>query len=269
MPRYLEYNEPVFCQYFPFLRRCTVLETNKNITEETVEVDFGELFRTIWNKIWIILAVTVLCAAIAGNVTYFLIDPTYTATSRIYLLPRETESLSQTELMVGTQMTNDAAKLAKSKSVMEPVIQKLNLDTTYEELADIVSVENPTDTRLIDISVRDPDPQTAADISNALANSLCEQVATIMKTDKPTIAETASSPDQPSAPSMTKNVILAALAGLLLSVALVIINFIRDDTIKSQEDVQKYLQLNTLAAIPLEYSDEGKSRFRKRAKKNG
>ena len=256
----------LFCQYFPFLRRYIVLDTNKNITEETVEIDFGELFRALWNKIWVILAVTVLCAAIAGNVTYFLIDPTYTATSRIYLLPRETEALSQTELMVGTQMTNDASKLAKSKSVVEPVIQKLKLDATYEVLAESISVENPTDTRLIDISVRDPDPQTAADISNALANSLCDQVATIMRTDKPTIAEKATAPDLPSAPSMSKNVVLAALIGLLLSVALVILNFVRDDTIKTQEDVEKYLHLNTLASIPLEYTEENKTRFRIKTK---
>lgn len=236
------------------------------ITEESVNLDFSELFRTLWKKVWVILAVTVLCAAIAGNVTYFLINPTYTATSRIYLLPRETEALSQTELLVGTQMTNDAAKLAKSKSVVEPVIHKLNLGTTYEELAGSISVDNPTDTRLIDITVRDPDPQTAADISNALANSLCKQVATIMKTDEPTVAEKATAPESPSAPSMTKNVVLAALLGLLVSVALVTVSFIRDDTIKTQEDVEKYLRLNTLASIPLEYTEENKPLFRKKAK---
>lgn len=237
-----------------------------NITEETVEVDFGELFRAIWNKIWVILAVTVLCAAIAGNITYFLIDPTYTATSRIYLLPRETEALSQTELMVGTQMTNDASKLAKSKSVVEPVIKKLKLETTYELLTESISVENPTDTRLIDISVRNLDPQTAADISNALADSLCDQVATIMKTDKPTVAEKATAPDTPSAPSMAKNVVLAALLGFLVSIAIVVIRFIRDDSIRTQEDVEKYLKLNVLASIPLEYSEEGNSGLRKRSK---
>lgn len=235
-----------------------------NHTEGTVEIDLGELFLAIWNKIWVILTATVLCAALAGNITYFLIDPTYTATSRIYLLPRETESLSQTELQIGTQMTNDAAKLAKSKSVVNPVIQKLKLETTYEELVETVSVENPTDTRLIDISVRNPDPQTAADISNALANSLCEQVATIMKTDRPTIAEQAASPDRPSAPSITKNVVIAAFLGMLVTVALVILNYIQDDTIKSTEDVQKYLQLNTLAAIPMEFSDDSASGLRKK-----
>ena len=161
-------------------------------------------------------------------------------------------------------MTNDAAKLAKSKSVLEPVIRDLKLKMSYDSLSKSVSVDNPADTRLIDISVRNHDPQTAADISNALANSLCDQVAIIMKTDRPTIAESAASPDKPSAPSMKKNVALAALLGLLASVAFITINFIRDDTIKNTEDVEKYLHLNTLAAIPMEYNDSADSSIRQR-----
>lgn len=243
------------------------MENNINNTEETVEIDLGELFRAIWSKIWIIIAVAVVCAAIAGNITYFLIEPTYTATSTVYLLPRENEAISQTELQIGTQMTNDAAKLAKSKSVIEPVLKDLKLQMDYETLERKVSVENPTDTRLIDISVRDVDPQTAADISNALADSLCDQVATIMKTDRPTIAERAVAPEKPSAPSMKKNAIIAALLGLFASIAIVVINYIRDDTIKTAEDVEKYLQLNTLASIPLEFSDEDDSKVRKKLKR--
>lgn len=246
------------------------MENNINNTEETVEIDLAELFHAIWSKIWVIIAVTVVCAAIAGNITYFLIEPTYTATSTVYLLPRENDSISQTELQIGTQMTNDAAKLAKSKSVIEPVLNDLKLDMDYESLEHRVSVDNPTDTRLIDISVRDIDPQTAADISNALADSLCDQVASIMKTDRPTIAERAVAPDKPSAPSMKKNVIIAALLGLFVSIAVIVINYIRDDTIKTAEDVEKYLQLNTLASIPLEFSDETDSKtlnkFRRKTK---
>jgi capsular polysaccharide biosynthesis protein len=244
-----------------------VLENNINNTEETVEIDLGELFHVIWSKIWIIIAVTVVCAAIIGNVTYFLIDPTYTASSTVYLLPREGETMSQVEMQIGTQMTNDAAKLAKSKSVIEPVLKDLKLQMDYETLAKKISVDNPTDTRLIDISVRDADPQMAADISNALADSLCEQVATIMKTDRPTIAERAVAPDKPSAPSMKKNVVIAALLGLFATMAVIVIQYILDDSIKTAEDVEKYLQLNTLASIPLEFSDDSETKTRKKIRK--
>ena len=244
------------------------MEDNFYNMEETVEVNLGELFHAVLEKFWVILAVTVLCAAIAGNITYFLIDPTYSATSRIYLLPRETAAISQSELQVGTQMTSDAAKLAKSKSVVEPVIRNLKLNRTYDDLAGAISIDNPTDTRFIDITVQDQNPEQAASISNALANSLCDQVATIMKTDRPTIAEKATAPDRPSAPSMTKNVVIAALLGLLASVALILIRFIRDDTIKTQEDVQKYLHLNTLASIPLEYSDDSSFGLRRKLRRN-
>ena len=210
---------------------------------------------------------TVVCAAIIGNVTYFLIDPTYTASSTVYLLPREGETMSQVEMQIGTQMTNDAAKLAKSKSVIEPVLKDLKLQMDYETLAKKISVDNPTDTRLIDISVRDADPQMAADISNALADSLCEQVATIMKTDRPTIAERAVAPDKPSAPSMKKNVVIAALLGLFATMAVIVIQYILDDSIKTAEDVEKYLQLNTLASIPLEFSDDSETKTRKKIRK--
>ena len=243
------------------------MENNINNTEETVEIDLGELFHVIWSKIWIIIAVTVVCAAIIGNVTYFLIDPTYTASSTVYLLPREGETMSQVEMQIGTQMTNDAAKLAKSKSVIEPVLKDLKLQMDYETLAKKISVDNPTDTRLIDISVRDADPQMAADISNALADSLCEQVATIMKTDRPTIAERAVAPDKPSPPSMKKNVVIAALLGLFATMAVIVIQYILDDSIKTAEDVEKYLQLNTLASIPLEFSDDSETKTRKRIRK--
>lgn len=243
------------------------MENNINNTEETVEIDLGELFHVIWSKIWIIIAVTVVCAAIIGNVTYFLIDPTYTASSTVYLLPREGETMSQVEMQIGTQMTNDAAKLAKSKSVIEPVLKDLKLQMDYETLAKKISVDNPTDTRLIDISVRDADPQMAADISNALADSLCEQVATIMKTDRPTIAERAVAPDKPSAPSMKKNVVIAALLGLFATMAVIVIQYILDDSIKTAEDVEKYLQLNTLASIPLEFSDDSETKTRKKIRK--
>lgn len=119
-----------------------------------------------------------------------------------------------------------------------------------------ISVENPTDTRLIEISARSKDPQLAADISNALSISLCDQVATIMQTDRPTIAEKAVAPEKPSSPSMVKNIAIAVLLALFASIAIIVISFIRDDTIKTQDDVEKYLHLNTLAAIPMEYSDE-------------
>ena len=236
--------------------------------DRAVEIDLGELFHAIWSKIWIIIAVLFVSVAVVGNITYFLINPTYTATSTVYLLPRENDSLSQTEMQIGTQMTSDAAKLAKSKSVLDPVLKELKLESDFDELLRIVSVNNPTDTRLIELSAESEDPQLAADIANAMANSLCEQVATIMQTDRPTIAEKATAPDKPSAPSMIKNVVLAALFSLFLSVALIILNFIRDDTIKTPEDVEKFLQLNTLASIPMEFSDENTSGMRKKMKRN-
>ena len=85
-----------------------------------------------------------------------------------------------------------------------------------------------------------------------------------MKTDRPTLAERAVAPDKPSAPSMKKNVVIAALLGLFATMAVIVIQYILDDSIKTAEDVEKYLQLNTLASIPLEFSDDSETKTRKK-----
>ena len=238
----------------------------ENNNEDYVEIDLGELFSALLSKIWIVIAATLLCAAILADVTYFWMTPVYTATSTIYVLPKENETTTYSDIQVGTQMTNDAVQLAKSKSVINAVIDDLDLEYDYDTLKDMISVNNTSDTRLIDISVENEDPQLAADIANAMSNFLADSVEEILVTDRPTIAEKAEVPEKPSGPSMVKNTIIGALIGFIIACAFIIIQFLRDDTIKTAEDVEKYLGLNTLASIPLEYNEDEKATKKKTKK---
>ena len=104
-----------------------------------------------------------------------------------------------------------------------------------------------------------PDPELAADISNTLAENIKEQIADIMGTEEPNTVEEAVVPTKPSSPSTMKNTLIGGALGVLLVSAVIILLHLLDDTIKNEEDVKKYLGLNTLAAIPLE----------KRSKKSG
>ena len=49
---------------------------------------------------------------------------------------------------------------------------------------------------------------------------------------------------------MIKNVLLGFLLGLVLSAGTVIVLTIMDDSIKSEEDVEKYLEIPVLASVP-------------------
>ena len=231
----------------------------KELQNDEMVIDLLELFYVLMNKLWIIILCGVVGAVVAFSGTKLLITPQYTASSMIYILSETTSITSLADIQLGASLAEDFIVIGKSRPVIERVIRQLDLETNYEELASTISIVNETDTHILTISVTNPDPELAADISNTLAENIKEQIADIMGTEEPNTVEEAVVPTKPSSPSTMKNTLMGGALGVLLVSAVIILLHLLDDTIKNEEDVKKYLGLNTLAAIPLE----------KRSKKSG
>ncbi len=231
----------------------------KELQNDEMVIDLLELFYVLMNKLWIIILCGVVGAVVAFSGTKLLITPQYTASSMIYILSETTSITSLADIQLGASLAEDFIVIGKSRPVIERVIRQLDLETNYEELASTISIVNKTDTHILTISVTNPDPELAADISNTLAENIKEQIADIMGTEEPNTVEEAVVPTKPSSPSTMKNTLIGGALGVLLVSAVIILLHLLDDTIKNEEDVKKYLGLNTLAAIPLE----------KRSKKSG
>lgn len=231
----------------------------KELQNDEMEIDLLELFYVLMNKLWTIILCGVVGAVVAFSGTKLLITPQYIASSMIYILSETTSITSLADIQLGASLAEDFIVIGKSRPVIERVIRQLDLETNYEELVSTISIVNETDTHILTISVTNPDPELAADISNTLAENIKEQIADIMGTEEPNTVEEAVVPTKPSSPSTMKNTLIGGALGVLLVSAVIILLHLLDDTIKNEEDVKKYLGLNTLAAIPLE----------KRSKKSG
>ena len=160
-----------------------------NNREDEIEIDLVEIGRLLLGKLKILILCLILGGLIAGGVTRFLITPQYTGTSMIFVLTKTTSVTSLADIQLGSELTADFATLATSRPTLEKVIEELDLTEEPAELRETVTVTNPTDTRILQIDVENPDPQLAADISNALADATADAVAVIMSTDRPTIVE--------------------------------------------------------------------------------
>ncbi len=240
-------------------------QEKKKFNQVETEIDLMELLYAIRRHIVAVIVCVLLCAVMAATATKMLITPMYNASSQIYVFTQTTSVTSLADLQIGAQLASDFQILGTSRPVIERVIKKLNLDTTYEAVAGSIRVENLSNSRILKITATNADPQLAADISNAMAQSLSTRVAEVMATDAPSIVEQAVVPKYPASPSTSKNTILGGMMGLVLSVGVIVIRFMMDDTIKNAADVEKYLGINTLASIPLEYDAAN----RKKAKKKG
>ena len=229
-----------------------VMNPQKVQPDDEREIDLLELFPVLLQKAWVIILCMVIGAGLAFGGTKMLLTPKYSASSQIYILTKTTSVTSLADIQMGAQLTVDFEVLAKSRPVVEEVIDELNLDYTYEELVGMITTLNPSDTRILKMTVENEDPNLAKEIANAMAEVTAERVAYIMTTDKPKIVEEAVTPEKPSSPSTVKNTALGGILGAVLAMGIIVIIYLMNDTIQTEEDVRKYLDLNTLAALPLE-----------------
>ena len=223
---------------------------NEQYRDDEIEIDLMELFHVFLKKAWLIIGVGIICAALAFIGTKMFITPMYESSSMIYLLSKSNAITSALDIQLGSQMTDDFMVLVKSRPVVEKVIKEEKLDLTYEEMVEKVIVSNPANTQILKIAVQDADPVMACTLANAMAEVTSDRVAEVMNTDKPNVDEEAIVTDEPVSPSTLKNTVLGGMVGVILVMGVIFINFMLDDRIKTEEDIAKYLELNTLASIP-------------------
>ena len=232
---------------------------NNQVENGEITIDLLELAREVWKKIWLVLILVIVGAVLAFTITKLFITPKFQATSTIYILSKSTSITSLADLQIGSNLAADFEIIAKTRELLEKVIYDQNLDMDYEELSKEVKVTNPTDSHMLKIAVTDPDPEQAALISNAIADELREEIAEIMNTDRPSSVEAAVVPEKKHSPNTKRNVLIGAVIGFIVALAIIIIMYMSDDTIKSDDDVKKYLQLDTLAQFPLIKGRQGKT----------
>lgn len=238
-----------------------------NKQDDAMEIDLLELFRAWKRRIWLILLVTFLGGSIGFAFSKLALTPQFTSTAMMYVLSKETTLTSLADLQIGSQLTQDYKVITTSRPVLEGVIEELGLDLTYEQLKQKISIGNPQDTRILSVTVTDPDPQMAKRIVDSVANVSSEYIGDIMEMIPPKMIEDGQLPTQKSSPSNAKNAMLGAMLGMVLTCGLITLQVILNDTIQTEEDVEKYLGLTVLAEIPVRGGEEVSGKSKKAKKK--
>lgn len=222
----------------------------KNFDDDEIEIDLLELLREFRRRIWIILGVIVLFGGVAGAFSKFVLTPQFKSTAMVYILSKETTLTSLADLQIGSQLTKDYSVMITSRPVLEQVIEKQGLDLTYDQLKEKITITNPTDTRILNMTVSDEDPVRARAIVDEVARASSDYIGDIMEMIPPKIIEGGVVPDKPASPNVTRNAALGGMALTVISCAIITLQVIMNDTIRSEDDVSKYLGISVLAAIP-------------------
>lgn len=216
----------------------------------SIEIDVLYLLRKLWSRKFFIIFIALVVGTIALLGSVFLIKPKYTSTTRIYVVSRTADSITNQDLQAGSYLAKDYQEVITSNEVLSSVIDKEKLSLTPNELSSMISVTIPTDTRVISISVEDDNAQEATTIANTVREVAAEKIKAVTKVDDVTTLEAAEVPKEPSSPNIKRNTLIGVIAGGVLAVISIIILEVLDDRVRRPEDIEDVLGLPLLGIVP-------------------
>lgn len=223
-----------------------------NTTETpSMEIDVLSLLKKLWMKKFLILFMALFFGTLALLGSIFLIKPSYSASTRIYVINQQNaENITATDLQAGSFLVNDYKEIITSRDVMKDVIATNSLSLSPDTLSKMISVTIPADTRVISITVTNHDPQQAKDLANSIREVASEKIKSVTKVQDVTPLEKAQLPSKPSSPNIKRNTMIGMLIGGLFTMVIIVIKEVLDDRVKRPEDVEEVLGMTLLGIVP-------------------
>lgn len=221
--------------------------------ERTIEIDIWALVSACWKRIWMIVACAVIAGAVAFCYTLFFVTPMYEASATFYVNNSTTDgdtSISSSDLSTAQRLVLTYVNIIKSETVLDKVIAEGKLDMTTAQLRRLMEAKSVDETEMFRVSISHADPNTAANIANAIAAVAPTEIQNIMIGSATKVIDYAKVPQEPSSPSKTRNTILGGMIGFLLAVAVVLAQQLLDRRIKTEEDLTRIANVPVLGVIP-------------------
>ena len=224
--------------------------------EEYVEIDLLQLFRALLHRAWLIILAALLTGAMAFAYTQFLVTPLYKARTLMYVnnnsisLGSTQVSISQGDLTAAQSLVDTYTIILGTRTTLNDVIEKANLNYSYEQLSKMISAAAVNSTEIFYIEVTSPDPAEAELIANTIGQVLPEKISAIVDGSSVRLVDYAKVPARPSSPNAMKNALLGALVGMVISCAAIIIKQLMNDKVTGPDYLVQNYDIPVLAVIP-------------------
>ena len=219
---------------------------------EMEEIDLVELFDYFFRRAYIII-ITALVFLVGGlTYTVFLKEPLYKSDVNVILVSKNSQSSSlQSEIAANQKLAATYRELVTSRSVLNEVIEDLDLTYTVSQLQKMISVQNVNETEIIKITVSSSKPKEAKEIANIIAVKIQDEVKDIYNLENVSIIDKAVIAKEPYNINVVKESIIYIALGVVLSCGVIFVIYYFDNTIKSIDQVEKRLGIPVIGTVPM------------------
>ena len=228
-------------------------ETN-NVRTGEVEIDVRKLLLAYLRRWWIFVICVVPLACLSLLYTVNFVTPTYSASVTMYVnnirSDQDIQYISNTNLTTAQMLVDTYARIVTSRTVLNAVIEKEDLDCTYEQLVKMISTSQVGETAIFRVTVIHPNPVKAADYANAIARSAPAEIEAFVEGSSTKVLDTAEVPTSIYSPSYRRSFLYGAMVGFALALVIVTVMFFMDVKIRTEQDLAAISTLPVIGQIP-------------------
>ena len=228
----------------------------RNVEKNETVIDLQRLIGAVFNKIWLVAIVSVLCAVGSFLGTFYFVTPQYQSSAMFYVnnsnfsLGDTSLSISSSDINASKNLVNSYIVILKTRETLNDVIDYAGVDLTYGQLNGMIGASSVNSTEIFKITVTSPDPEQATKIANAIEEILPRRIKNIIEGTSAKVVDSAVVPTQPSSPDYTENTFMGFLIGLVAMIAFIVLKELFDTKIRTEDDITSVCKHPILAAVP-------------------
>lgn len=231
------------------------MDQNNENKKDELEIDIGKIIYKMRDKFILIAVFTIMATIVMGLITQFAMEPKYSATVKMYVYSNtdritSDSSISSQELDASQELINTYIYILQSDTVLEAVIEDLDINMTPNQLKGTISASKAEKTVAFEVTVTTPDRKLSAQIANSIAKIAPKEIVRVVKAGGVEIIDYAKVPTKPSSPNLVKNLIIAAVGSFVLSFLFFFIYEFFDTTITSERDIIGEFEFPVLGTVP-------------------
>lgn len=240
--------------------------TNKGANKDYYVIDILHIIRIVWYRIWIVAIVGVIAAGLAFSYATFGITPTYSSSIMLYVNNSSVNlndvgfSLSYSDINASQSLVKTYNVLLKNRTTLERIIEETETDYSWQQLYGMIEATSVNETEVMRITVTSSDPYMAQKLANGIAKVLPQRVTEIVEGTSMEVVDSAVANLQKVAPNITRYTAIGFILGAMLSVGLIVVGALMDNTIHDEDYVLQTYNYPILAKIP-DLVDSGAKKY--------
>lgn len=220
------------------------------MNEENINIK--EIFESLKKRYKLIIAITLGFTIISIILSFFIIKPKYEANAKLFIGKQESKKTDydSNDVMMYQKLLTTYAEVLKTDDIIEESLKKSHIDEEVDVAQKKLKVTPRVDTQILEVSYTDTNKEEAAKFLNALISNFMKESKKLIPNGNIQVIQKVKIPEKAVSPNKKLNVLIAFVLGFMVSIGISLLLEFMDNTFKSKDELEKFLDIPVLATIP-------------------